>query len=508
MRGTFFLAAALLLTGCMVRIPALHAPGQLPQVDKTSPLKVHLRSGELLVLTAWSESDSGLVGGGTLYSLDRSPIRTGQFLVPRDSIALLETARFSLSRSAPSITMMGIWTALWTALTVQCVMDPKSCFGSCPTFYPDGGDRDVPAAEGFSASIARVLEDRDIDALWDARARGRGRQFSIRMTNEALETHAVRSLRLLAAPRASGTRVLQGIDGAFYPASRFLPPITCSGAEGDCLAAVSELDGVERLSLSDSADLATRETVELEFPAAAGPHGLVLAARQSLVSTYLFYQTIAYLGSRAGDWLAALERSEPAQARRAMGLAQALGGIEVDLRTEDGTWVRVGAYEEAGPIATGIVILPLGERAGTDRVHLRLRLAKGAWRVNWLALASLGHPVTPVALEPDRVERGGQADSTALRRLLDPSGYLVTYPGDEYRIAFTLPGGLSDPELFLESRGYYYEWMRQEWLAEEDPAMAALMLLDPDRALRRLAPAFKRVEPRMERLFWESRFAR
>ncbi|HSD28956.1 MAG TPA: hypothetical protein VLL75_16780, partial [Vicinamibacteria bacterium] len=61
-------------------------------------------------------------------------------------------------------------------------------------------------------------------------------------------------------------------------------------------------------------------------------------------------------------------------------------------------------------------------------------------------------------------------------------------------------------EIFLESEGFYYEWMRSEWLAEEDPGMAALALADPAEALRRLAPAYKAEEPHLERAFWASRF--
>ena len=44
--------------------------------------------------------------------------------------------------------------------------------------------------------------------------------------------------------------------------------------------------------------------------------------------------------------------------------------------------------------------------------------------------------------------------------------------------------------------------------APENPAMAAVMVTDPHLALRLLAPAFKRVEPQMETLFWESRYVR
>jgi hypothetical protein len=50
--------------------------------------------------------------------------------------------------------------------------------------------------------------------------------------------------------------------------------------------------------------------------------------------------------------------------------------------------------------------------------------------------------------------------------------------------------------------------MRDEWIAEEDPAQAMALLTDPRAALRRLAPEFKKQEAGMEDLFWKSRYVR
>jgi hypothetical protein len=111
-------------------------------------------------------------------------------------------------------------------------------------------------------------------------------------------------------------------------------------------------------------------------------------------------------------------------------------------------------------------------------------------------------------LAPTRVERGGQTDSAALRALVDTSKSLVTLPGDTYDLGYQLPPHPERYELFLESRGYYLEWMRREWLAEENLALAAQIFLDPASAVRALAPAFKRREPELERLFWNSRYVR
>jgi hypothetical protein len=85
---------------------------------------------------------------------------------------------------------------------------------------------------------------------------------------------------------------------------------------------------------------------------------------------------------------------------------------------------------------------------------------------------------------------------------------LVTMPGDAYEIEYRLPAAPERLELFLEVRGYYLEWMRREWLAEENPMLALRLMLDPGGALRSLAPEYKRAEPAMEAVFWSSRYAR
>jgi hypothetical protein len=49
--------------------------------------------------------------------------------------------------------------------------------------------------------------------------------------------------------------------------------------------------------------------------------------------------------------------------------------------------------------------------------------------------------------------------------------------------------------------------MRREWMREERPLAALRMFIDPAAVLRELAPAYKRVEPDIESLFWRSRYA-
>jgi hypothetical protein len=94
-------------------------------------------------------------------------------------------------------------TGISVAVTAFCIADPKACFGSCPTFYLEGAGGAPIHAEGFSSSVAPSLEARDVDALYRARPAANG-AVTVTMKNEALETHVVRHVKLLAAARPTG----------------------------------------------------------------------------------------------------------------------------------------------------------------------------------------------------------------------------------------------------------------------------------------------------------------
>ena len=504
--AVLFLGSLGLACGPTVMKPRLYesthppSPGPKPQ-----PLKVHLRSGELVVLDSWtlSADHSTLEGRGTRYTVLREPRESGPQSLALDGIALLES---NDRETVSSLAVGGLstLTVAFGALSVACLADPKSCFGSCPTFYLEN-DEERPRAEGFSASIARSLEARDVDALEDAHPNA-GR-LSLRMRNEALETHAVHRVRVLSVSRPADGRVFATGEGRFHAVRRLAAPATCGGPEGDCRSHIARDDRDERRSVSDPDDLAAREELHLFFPDAPARGGIVIRARQSLLTTFLFYQTLAYMGRHAGDWLATAERGGPERARELLGMGRVLGGIDVEVAETGDEWRRVGVFDEAGPIAGDVQVIPL-IRSEAGPLRVRLRMAKGHWRIDWVALGELSPPLEARGYDPVVVERAGRPDPSALAALLDRRRHLITLPGDEYRLSFSLPPLAADGELFLETEGYYYEWMREEWLREEDPAMVALIVARPEEALRRLARAFKAHEAGAEQAFWGSRFGR
>ena len=230
------------------------------------------------------------------------------------------------------------------------------------------------------------------------------------------------------------------------------------------------------------------------------------SANKPCCTSNLMSQSLAYAGRRTGDLLAALERGEPGVEDRVLGISRELGGIEVLVSDAGASWAPAGEFREAGPIAADQQVIRLGS-VDSDDLRVMLRMAQGNWRIDEIRLAHLASRVEVVSLQPDSVTSRESTDSRALERLTGRDQHLVTVPGDAYRIWFTIPEG-EEYQLFLDSRGFYYEWVREDWLEDESALLAASVMLQPREALRTMAPGFEKLEPEMERLFWSSRFRR
>lgn len=474
-------------------------------LNKKSPyLKAHMKNGQVYILHAWSvDSTNSLVdGSGILYNINRAPLQKGNFKIGLDSVSVFET---NTLYQPGSVLALSVITGISVAITVACAANPKACFGSCPTFYVTDGQKPVLQAEGFSSSIAPSLEATDVDALY--RARPKGKTVDVEMRNEALETHVVRYVNLLAAVKPKNERVFKDEIGNYWKADKILSPDSCTGPEGNILEKVSSFDGNERYSLADSAYLGTKEHLDLWFDhAPKGKSGVVIASRQTLLSTYLLYQALAYMGNDIGQWFRKLNmENDPSSPKSS--LSGMLGKIDVMVQDSSGNWEQVGTAGEHGPLATDVYLVPLPEVHKKGPLHVRLEMTKGDWRIDYLALAGLDGKVKPLRIHPSIVLKKGKSDKKAFLALTDSARTLITLPGDSYTLRYQLPDSARHYELFLESHGYYLEWMRKEWEHEENHQKLVQLMFSPMTMLMDLAPAYKKVEPHMEEQFWNSRYA-
>lgn len=480
-------------------------------------LKVHMKDGGLYMLDTWHELEAldtpFIYGTGKYYDLNRTLVREydsglagNAFKIPFEQIALFESNQTKWVYGR--VGAMSLVTVPTAIVTIICLVDPKACFGSCPTFYARKDGQWKLMAEGFSSSIARVFEQRDTDMFYEARDLSPGQYFNLRVTNEALETHAIRYADLLAFPVSGQERIFAGTDGRFYRTSCILHPASSNAAEGDCTAKLSEFDASERFSYADSTDLAKKETVELFFDHVPdGALGLVLSTRQTFISTYFFYQSMAYSGKRAGDYAALVESGNKNLHRLITNLWDMLGGIDIYVHNGDQKWKHAGSLDEMGPIASDVHLVPLPENV-KGHLYVKLVMTQGLWRINHINLVQINGEASPYRIRPEMALKSGLPDNSALQLLLDTSRYLVNLPGDEYELKYRLPETEAGFEYFIDTKGYYLEWMRENWLAEEDQLKVLNMFYFPGLYLKKAAPEFKKIELTMETAFWQSRYVR
>ncbi|HSG99816.1 MAG TPA: hypothetical protein VLB27_07195, partial [candidate division Zixibacteria bacterium] len=358
---------------------SLVSPQHLSRDAKSSDvLKAHMHNGDVYVFSDWSENPAGHVTGYcNHYNPQRRLLATGQQTIAIDSVVIFETNRVRPSGSIAALTVI---TGISLAMTAICIANPKTCFGSCPTFYVLDRPDPLLQAEGFSSSIAPCLEATDCDALY--RTDATGAELAIRMNNEALETHVVRRVDLLCVPRPDRGRVYTTADNRFFAAAPAVPLSRAVGSDGDCTTLLDAFDGIERKSNADPESLVSPETIDLYFDnPPTGPLGLVIATRQSLLSTYLFYQSLAYLGTEAGAWMASLERGRADAHEGARALGGQLGQIAVAVQSDAGDWDTVSSVGETGPLATNTYVVPLPEGSARDG-HVRLTMTRGHWRID------------------------------------------------------------------------------------------------------------------------------
>ncbi len=466
-------------------------------------LKVHMDNGNLYVLRNSNlQTEARLVSGkGYLLNPARDTVSASHFTLGMDSVAIMETNKLTHS---PVHTSLIVFTGLSLGVSGVCAANPKACFGSCPTFYSTQNGEEELKAEGFSSSIAPSLEENDLDAL--SGVTPDRQRVTLTMKNEALETHVVRRADLLAVPQKNPSLpVYVDLDGNFWQISREIQPDYCQGEQNSCLKEVRKLDGRERTRPADSTNLAAREQIEIGFDKVRdgdGSYGIVIGQRQSLITTFLFYQALDYMGPEVGNWYAMLERMPEYFDEKA--LLHRLGGIQVQAQNAAGNWQTIRTIKERGPLATDVNLIEIPDEL--DPTTIRLDMARGNYRIDYVSMVQLEKQVSPKRLEPTHIVHNDTADTNARTKLTDSTRTLTTLPGDVYTLQYQLPDQ-DNYTLFLDSKGYYIEWMRPQWMQKSEPEKISELLFETEQALKRLAPVYKDFEPEMRQIFWNSRYA-
>jgi len=483
------------------------------EVHNESFFKIHFNNGDVSVLNNWgvNASQDSIFGSGQLYDFNRWKIQEGLLAFNIDDIAIIETNNLNAIKSKDKDRIAGltILTAANVAMNVVCITNPKACFGSCPTFYIDDSDHVHDSrAEGFSNSISPSLEKHDLDML---QHRTSAPEFYLTMKNEAFETHSINKLAIEAVAIDKDKSVFHDSDGTYFQCGKLHSLQKARVENKDVRSAMSKIDEEEYFSLTDSTDLTKREELFFQFDDVPDTDlGLVVNYRQTLLTTFLLYSGIAYMGDEVGDYFAKIETDSRLK-KKLNDPFEKLG--KVDLYVWDykrSKWKFVEGLYETGPISKNLIFAPINNiKHEGGPLKMKIVMAKGLWRLDYLGLAEIEKEVEPLKISPSGIEVISGESYTVDDVKADDDNYLVSFPGDEFRFQFDLPeiSEYKEYELILSSQGYYLEWVRNEWLQEKNLPKFRKMLMNNKNTWKELALEFKTMEHEMETVFWNSTYS-
>jgi hypothetical protein len=473
-------------------------------------VRAHMTDGTVVFFdSGFTLAGNRLSGDGVRYDLARRNSSRIQ-AVPRESVALLERSEEHFNAGA-----LLAWSSLPVAALGSLVFTGsltsffKAIFGCCPTIYTFDGSGYTLEAEAFSFNVTRLLSGRDLDRLDLGRLQDG--EYRLMVTNEALETHYIDRLSLVAADHSPEYQAFPTDDGRVVLFGAATPLARAEDAAGrDVRAVLAERDSnwyrTDSARARRLADSTVHDWIDIAVPKPKGAKRMCLAVRgrNTLMSTVMFYDVLLKSqGVKSLDWQGMSRRDLP----YALNLSKwhhRHFGMRVQTRAGKGFRNRVW-LRDAGPIAWHEFAVEL-PATGDDTCRLRLDFLPDNWMLDWVGVSfDVPAPAQIQELRCAAVRAAdGSADEGAGELLAANDGrYLVTRPGDCRYLSFR-PGPVPDGcrrDYFVRSGGYYLEWLRPDWL---QPGPVAWFQPD-DRKLSELALRWQEKKPELERRFFAER---
>jgi hypothetical protein len=511
------LAAAATLSGCIMifRTPSAQ------EVDRPSgeirlirsAVKAHLRDGSVTVFPRGAEvrpthltprCGPRATEPCTVFRYDLVRAEsTAVGMVELDSVVALEN--FYNDVDVPVSLLVSVGGTFLAAIGTAALA--IAIFGSCPTVYAFDAETAnwVMEAESFSYSIAPRFAMRDVDPL-EAQPDAHGR-LVLEIRNEALETHYIDQLELLAVPHREGETVAPDARGVPIAASRLVGPLVARDRAGRDVGPTLGARDRDAFATAPSTLLAAgpgnlRDHIDLTFATSRSSDStaLVLDLRNSLLSTVLLYDVmLGDQGVGAVDWLG----RDLSSAWHAFSLARWYTrelGIDVSVRRGD-RFVPVGKIPDVGPIAWKRVAMMLPP-ADADSVVVRLSFVADNWRIDRAMLGTAAHRPAGRVLAPSHVTDLREAPLPHARSTLRDGNdtHVVTTPGSAFRVVFA-PGVPRAPTSYmLAATGFYSEWIREAWLDGNADRFAP-----SERALTDALARWRNLRTDMEEQFYATR---
>lgn len=452
-------------------------------------------------------------GQANLFNAQRELVESGMLSVSTDNIVIFETNRILVDETSGLIAPKVVLSAFNVILAGICISSPKVCFGSCPTFYTYNQDHVFETvAESFSNAILPSLQYNDIDDI-KTTVNG-GSDFALTMKNEALETHYVQAADILVIPKVKEfEQIMHGNDDKFYY-TNLLAECSDIYSQYDIKKEdIIKRDHHEWTSLANPEHLSTKGEIILTFddvnPLQAENLGISMTFRQTLMTTYLLYHGLSYMGDEYSDMLTVIETSKRKKEKATQSILHHLGKIDLYWNTSQSAegWKYAGSFYETGPIAKNSQVCPIQNIVLKNKgpVYIKIVFNEGLWKFDEISLVSVKEVKNAAKIPPAIVFKTSDLSVSSNDMSKKITFPLTSWPGDEYKIHYNIPQEHEKYQVFLSAEGYYLEWMRSEWLQDKNLKKLTQLLLDPESWLKAETENYKRYESQMEEEFENSK---
>lgn len=476
--------------------------------------KAYLINDNIIIFrNGFSKEDNYLIGQYEIFDYKGNFLGTGS-KVSVDSIVTITQYQETTSGGMYFASALKniFWGAPLTALAVYCLVCPKCCFGSCPTVYVPSDNGYVLQAELFSKCISRQLEENDLDKLYYSIPSSG--EIILKITNEALETHYINKLNLYAVTHSKGIRVYQNNKDEFVQIKDLFPSEKILSSSGNDISELLNEDDNKYFRSDADKILELRKSPVMDFidiSTSTSPGKdrikMLIKYRNTLLTTTLLYDVvIGSQGINALEWTQKMNEDRT-YAMQFKAVYDMFSGIFVEVN-KNNSWIEIGKFQDAGPInwKYSVAQIPVNYD-GT--VKVRLKFIPDNIMIDYIAFDTTdsNENFTVEKINPSIITDCTNQERNDISDFIneDDNLYLITNPGDCYFINFNFNKS-SDKEtsLFIESKGYYNEWIRGNWIKEKS-VHYTFNLFDIQGTLKRLVDSWLENKDLLEQEFFNSR---
>jgi hypothetical protein len=471
-----------------------------------------LRNDNILIYpNGFTVENNYIIGMHKTYDYIGTPLYSDP-IVPIDSIIAINQYIETTSGGLYFADFMNAFFGVsLTSLAIICVSCPKCCFGSCPTVYVPVNDEFVLQAELFSKCISRQLEANDLDIIkYKIPSDG---NLKLKITNEALETHYINKFNLIVVKHKQGTEVYTTNQDSLTLIQSLTSFRDAISDNGNSIAQSLKYDDNKFFRSSEDKILELRNgpvkdfiEIRANFPNNDKVKMLIKYRNTLLTTTLLYDVVIGSQGINAIEWTKKMNEDK-FYATQFKTVYDIFSGINIECY-KNNRWINLGKFEDAGPLNWKYSVADIPVDADGE-VIAKLSFIPDNIMIDYIAFDTTVSENNFSIEKPSPVSIINYKNSTEdeLTRLIaaDDSLYLVTNPGDSYLLNYKLNNSDdSSVTLLIESKGYYNEWIRGNWIREKNPNYT-FNLFDIQGTLTKLVDSWLENKDLLEEEFFNAR---